>query len=308
MNRGRFLRISATAGVLLFGPYQRSLPKCATSNSQKRFTSPSSRTALSRSPASRSRRTSTAKKGARSAYFPTLTNQSNILHITDLENVLIPPGAFGTVVGVPISARNTALSQGKETLYSSGTMLAQPLTQLLRIHEENRIAAAEIATSRDDLKNAENEIALEVHTLYHGILVAQPQKKAAEQQTSFAGETLRENENDVRNGSALQVATLQGRPELHPVGPQASMICCTCLTVKNRGSRLTAFSANSKALKSTLSQTYPQCFAFRRIAEKVSITFRAVLRETVQEGRVTNTYCASLPSASSRTFPNCGNI
>lgn len=65
MNRGRFLRISATAGVLLFGPYQRSLPKCATSNSQKRFTSPSSRTALSSSPASRSRRTSTAKKGAR---------------------------------------------------------------------------------------------------------------------------------------------------------------------------------------------------------------------------------------------------
>jgi len=154
------------------------------------------------------------KEGARSAYFPNLTNESNILHITELENVLIPPGAFGTAAGVPIPERNIALFQGKKTLYSSGTMLAQPLTQLLRIHQENRIAAAEIATSRDDLKNAENEIALQVHALYYGILVAQLQKKAAEQETSFATENLRENESDVRNGSALKVAALQGRAEL----------------------------------------------------------------------------------------------
>jgi outer membrane protein TolC len=154
------------------------------------------------------------KEGARSAYFPNLTNESNALHITELQNLFIPPGAFGTAGGVPIPNRNTVLPQGKQTLFSSGTMLAQPLTQLLRIHQENRIAAAEIATSRDDLKNAENEIALQVHALYYGILVAQLQKKAAEQETSFATENLRENENYVRNGSALKVAALQGRAEL----------------------------------------------------------------------------------------------
>jgi len=55
---------------------------------------------------------------------------------------------------------------------------------------------------------------LQVHALYYGILVAQLQKKAAEQETSFATENLRENENDVRNGSALKVAALQGRAEL----------------------------------------------------------------------------------------------
>ena len=93
-------------------------------------------------------------------------------------------------------------------------MITQPLTQLLRIHQENRIAAAEVASSRDDLKNAENEIALQVHALYYGILVAQLQKKAAEQQTSFSAENLSENENNVRNGSALQVAALQSRAEL----------------------------------------------------------------------------------------------
>jgi outer membrane protein TolC len=85
---------------------------------------------------------------------------------------------------------------------------------LLRIHQQNRIAAAEVATSRDELKNAENEVALQVHALYFGILVAQLQKKAAEQETSFATETLRENENDVRNGSALKVAQIQSRAQL----------------------------------------------------------------------------------------------
>jgi len=63
------------------------------------------------------------------------------------------------------------------------------------------------------LKNAENEVALKVHALYFGILVAQLQKQAAEQETSFAAESLRENENGIRNGSALQVAEMQSRAQ-----------------------------------------------------------------------------------------------
>ena len=154
------------------------------------------------------------KEGARADYFPVLTNQSNVLHISELQNLAIPAGGLGTAAGAPVPNRDTILPQGKDTFFSSGTMLAQPLTQLLRIHQENRIAAAEVASSRDDLKSAENEIALQVHSLYFGILIAQLQKKAAEQETSFASEALRENENGVRNGSALQVAEIQSRAEL----------------------------------------------------------------------------------------------
>jgi outer membrane protein TolC len=154
------------------------------------------------------------KKGeARSDYFPTITNQSNALHITELQNITVPAGSLGNVAGASLPPQALAVDQGKQTLYSSGTMIAQPLTQLLRIHQENRAAAAEIATSRDELKKQENEVALEVHTLYFGILVAQLQKQAAEQETSFATESLRENENDVRNGSALQIAAVQSRAE-----------------------------------------------------------------------------------------------
>jgi len=154
------------------------------------------------------------KEGAHSAYFPVITNQSNMLHISELQNVTIPAGSFGTPLGVPVPTQNIFLEQGKQTLYSSGTMIAQPVTQLLRIHQENRIVATEVATSRDELKKAEDAIALQVHTLYFGILVAQLQRKAAEQETSFATESLRESQQDIRHGSALQVAEIQSRAEL----------------------------------------------------------------------------------------------
>ena len=154
------------------------------------------------------------KAGERSEYFPKITNQSNLLHITELQNIGIPAGAFGTVGGALVPAQGVTLPQGQKTFYSSGTQISQPLTQLIRIHQANRIAAAEVAVSRDDVKKAENEIALQVHALYFGILIAGLQKQAAEKQSTYAGENLRESEDDVRNGSALKVTAIQGRAGL----------------------------------------------------------------------------------------------
>jgi outer membrane protein TolC len=151
------------------------------------------------------------KAGERSAYFPSLKNESTISHITELQNIGIPAGAFGMAAGSPVPARNTIIPQGQTTLYTSGTQLSQPLTQLIRIRDANRMAAADIAISQDDLKNAENEIALRVHAVYYGILIAKLQKRAAEQQTQYADLSLRESEDDVRNGNALQVAAIKGR-------------------------------------------------------------------------------------------------
>jgi len=154
------------------------------------------------------------KAGEHSGYFPAIANESNALHITDLQIVEIPAGGFGTVAGNPIPAQGITLPQGNLTLYSSGTQISQPLTQLIRIHQLNRIAAAEVAISRDDLRKAENQVALDVHNLYFGILIARLQKQAAEQQNAYSVEQLRENEEDVLKGSALKIASIQGRASL----------------------------------------------------------------------------------------------
>ena len=151
------------------------------------------------------------KAGQRSAYFPSITNQSNILHITDLQNIVIPAGTFGSVGSSLVPAQGVTIPQGQTTFFSSGTQISQPLTQLIRIHAANRAAAAEVAVSRDDLKKAETEVALQVHSLYFGILIVRLQRQAAEQQSAYATERLRESEEDIRNGSALKVAAIQGK-------------------------------------------------------------------------------------------------
>jgi outer membrane protein TolC len=113
-----------------------------------------------------------------------------------------------------VPTHNIQIDQGNQTFVTSGTTLAQPLTQLIRVRQANRIAASEIASSRDDLKKFENEVAVRVHELYYGILVTRLQKLAADQERAYAETRLRENEDDVRNGSALKVAAIESRAGL----------------------------------------------------------------------------------------------
>jgi outer membrane protein len=155
------------------------------------------------------------KAAAKAGYFPELKNQSAFFHTTATQNIEIPTGAFGVIPSIgPVPTRDILIDQGNQTFVASGTTLAQPLTQLIRIHQANRIAKSEIAASRDEVKKAETEVALRVHELYYAILVARLQERAAEQETAFAQTRLRESEEDVRNGSALKIATIESRAGL----------------------------------------------------------------------------------------------
>ena len=156
------------------------------------------------------------KKAAnRADYFPELKNQSMIAHTTAVEDIGIPAGAFGTIPGGGLSPdRNVLITQGNQTFFTSGTSLTQPLTPLIRIHAANRIAAAETAASRDDLKAAENEVALQVHQVYYNILTTRLRKLAAEQESAYSETRLSESQQDIRNGNALKVAAIEGRAGL----------------------------------------------------------------------------------------------
>jgi len=155
------------------------------------------------------------KAEARSGYFPEITNQSTVAHVTSLENINIPAGAFGVLPNSGfVPTRNIQIDQGIQTIVTSGTMAAQPLTPLIRIHAANRIATSEIAASRDNLKKAENEVAVKVHEVYFGILTARLQKLAAEQQREYSRTQLRESEDDIQNGNALKIAAIEGQAGL----------------------------------------------------------------------------------------------
>jgi outer membrane protein TolC len=152
------------------------------------------------------------KAASKSAYFPEITNRSTVARVTALENIEIPSGAFGVVPNAgPVPTRDILINQGAQTFVTSGTMVAQPLTPLIRIHQSNRIAASEIAASRDELKKAENEVAVKVHEAYYEILIARLQKLASEQDNRYSRTRLLESEQELRDGSALKVNMIESQ-------------------------------------------------------------------------------------------------
>ncbi len=155
------------------------------------------------------------KAGTRADYFPRIRNESNFLHTTALENIEIPRGAFGVIPNAgAVPAQSELITQGSQTFETIGTGMAQPLTPLIRIRQANRIAASEVVASRDELKKAENEVAVKVHEVYYGILIARLQKKAAEQESTYARTRLSESKEDVRNGNALNVDLIDSQAVL----------------------------------------------------------------------------------------------
>lgn len=155
------------------------------------------------------------KAQARSGYFPEIKNHSTFLRSTSVEDLQIPAGAFGQVPNIgAVPFRNVQITQGAQTFETSGTGLAQPLTQLIRIRQANRIAASQTASSKDEVQKAENEVAVKVHELYFGILVARLQKRTADQEIAYSRTNLRESEEAIEKGSALKISAIDGQAGL----------------------------------------------------------------------------------------------
>ena len=66
------------------------------------------------------------KEAAKSAYSPTIRNESSFVHLTDTQLVQIDAGSLGTVAGTPVHTANSILNQGGRDLTTSGTQLTQP--------------------------------------------------------------------------------------------------------------------------------------------------------------------------------------
>jgi outer membrane protein TolC len=155
------------------------------------------------------------KEIARSAYFPQIKNESTVLHITELAGVNFPEGAFGSPPSTgPIPSQSLVIDQGALTAYTSGTGLAQPLTQMFKIHQSNRAATADINSAKIQVNQAENEIALKVRQLYYGILIAQLKEQAAKAEVDASQVRLQESTDAVAQGKALEVVVLDSRAAL----------------------------------------------------------------------------------------------
>jgi outer membrane protein TolC len=155
-----------------------------------------------------------AKEAARSGYFPTITNESQVLRVTDTQFIQIAPGSLGTVGGTPIPTAPAILNQGEKTFIISGTGLVQPLTQLFtRVKPSNDLARADLDATRANEKETENDIALRVHEIYYQILVTQLHGSATRAKIRAAQEMESERVQQVKYGSALDEQLVDSRAQ-----------------------------------------------------------------------------------------------
>jgi outer membrane protein TolC len=154
------------------------------------------------------------KKLAESHFYPTIKNESAVLHITELEGVRLPAGSIGQTSTGILPAETLVIGQGAATSYTSGTGLEQPITQIFKIRAGVKAADADLNSARIQSDDAENGIALLVHKLYYGILVEQLRGTAAKDAVDAATLVEQETKRDVQEGKLLADAELMSRTDL----------------------------------------------------------------------------------------------
>ena len=155
-----------------------------------------------------------AKEVARSAYFPSIRNDTNYLHVTDTQLIQIDAGSFGTAGGALIPPKNVIINQGSLDLTTVGTQMTQPLTTLFKIKSVNEMAQAELNASREQAQLTGNDVALAVHQVYYKVLVAQSRRNAIEARIKASQNLQRERIEQVKLGSTLEQDLLDSRTQL----------------------------------------------------------------------------------------------
>src|SRR5216684_1951588 len=155
-----------------------------------------------------------AKEFAKSAYFPSIRNDSSFMHVTDTQLVQIDAGSLGLADGTAIPPVDRILNQGGRSMTTSGTQITQPLTTLLKIKQANDVAQAEVKVSREKARLAGNDVALAVHEVYYNILIAQAHRSATEARIKASEELRRERVEQVKFGSALEQELIDSRAQL----------------------------------------------------------------------------------------------
>ncbi|MGC8493911.1 MAG: efflux RND transporter permease subunit, partial [Syntrophobacteraceae bacterium] len=137
--------------------------------------------------------------------FPKLSNYTWYMGFSNSQAVSIPVGL------VPVPIAQAVPGQGSSTFLLNGTVLAQPVTQLLKIHEATGIARSDESIAESDEKKARNDVILAAHQLYYSILIANAQKEAAGAGLAAAQENLRDARKALIAKNVLEVAVIEAR-------------------------------------------------------------------------------------------------
>jgi multidrug efflux pump subunit AcrB/outer membrane protein TolC len=152
---------------------------------------------------------------ARAKYLPEAVNQTNAFHANQADFMTIPAGALGSYDATgPLPGKDVRIQEGKQDFEITQTTVAQPVTQVFKIHAGMSAAEADARMAHDDLDRARNEVSLNVKKVYYGLLSAQERKHAAELRLQAGEARLKEASDAAKSGVVLQVKVLEGEAEI----------------------------------------------------------------------------------------------
>ena len=158
---------------------------------------------------SRVREGSEKRKTVRSDYYPHLSNESSYFHLTNNQLVNIPAGSMGTVPGLgPFPVQDVSIKQGNDTPFVSNITLAQPLTQLPKIYQADKIAYADQKISEAEMEKAKTDVIFATHKLFYGLIGVRKLKDAASAAVAAGEQVLREAKDSVAAGNVIEVAVI----------------------------------------------------------------------------------------------------
>jgi outer membrane protein TolC/preprotein translocase subunit SecF len=140
-------------------------------------------------------------------YFPQLSTDGLYLVLDKPQGVTFPTGSLGTIPGLgPFPSQPMNINQGSNHLSLVNVTLAQPLTQLFKIRQGDRVASSDARASDAELKKTEATVAIGVRQIYYGILVAGKLKEAAQSAVDASELALRDSEKALQAGNVLAVS------------------------------------------------------------------------------------------------------
>jgi outer membrane protein TolC len=93
-------------------------------------------------------------------------------------------------------------------LFLSDTALTQPLTQLLKIRQADKMALADQEIAAADLDKAKDDVVFATHRIFYGLIIARKQRDAASAAVAAGEQALREAKDGVAAGNVLEVAAI----------------------------------------------------------------------------------------------------
>ena len=151
--------------------------------------------------------------GAKADYFPQVKISGSYSDTLQDNLAVIPAGDLGSVAGFSLPSSDYDIKTSGGTAMAYG-IIAQPLTQLLRIKENVGAAKADRKISEADMKKAQDEIAYAVKSLYYGLLIARAQEDAAQAAQRAAQLAVKEAQDGVSSGSVLEVSVIEAKAAL----------------------------------------------------------------------------------------------